>query len=103
MCRVTLGVLRSRGSSCLSISGTLSPAPLTVRNPEGKIRLYCKGADTILLDRLHHSTQELLNTTTDHLNVGVRSRGRCGSALRAVGGWGADLLDSFPRSMQAKG
>uniref|UniRef100_A0A9L0RQZ9 Phospholipid-transporting ATPase n=1 Tax=Equus caballus TaxID=9796 RepID=A0A9L0RQZ9_HORSE len=39
-----------------------------VRNPEGKIRLYCKGADTILLDRLHHSTQELLNTTTDHLN-----------------------------------
>ncbi|MBV94382.1 Phospholipid-transporting ATPase ID, partial [Eschrichtius robustus] len=39
-----------------------------VRNPEGKIRLYCKGADTILLDRLHHSTQELLNTTADHLN-----------------------------------
>ena len=37
-----------------------------------KIRLYCKGADTILLDRLHHSTQELLNTTTDHLNVGMR-------------------------------
>ncbi|XP_036199728.1 phospholipid-transporting ATPase ID isoform X2 [Myotis myotis] len=39
-----------------------------VRNPEGKIRLYCKGADTILLDRLHPSTQELLNSTTDHLN-----------------------------------
>ncbi|XP_043425062.1 phospholipid-transporting ATPase ID isoform X3 [Prionailurus bengalensis] len=39
-----------------------------VRNPEGRIRLYCKGADTILLDRLHPSTQELLNTTTDHLN-----------------------------------
>ncbi|XP_032120913.1 phospholipid-transporting ATPase ID [Sapajus apella] len=39
-----------------------------VRNPEGKIRLYCKGADTILLDRLHHSTQELLSTTVDHLN-----------------------------------
>ncbi|KAM6217179.1 phospholipid-transporting ATPase ID [Rhynchocyon petersi] len=39
-----------------------------VRNPEGKIRLYCKGADTILLDRLHHSNQELLNTTADHLN-----------------------------------
>uniref|UniRef100_A0A452RGP5 Phospholipid-transporting ATPase n=1 Tax=Ursus americanus TaxID=9643 RepID=A0A452RGP5_URSAM len=39
-----------------------------VRNPEGRIRLYCKGADTILLDRLHPSTQELLSTTTDHLN-----------------------------------
>uniref|UniRef100_A0A452RGG8 Phospholipid-transporting ATPase n=1 Tax=Ursus americanus TaxID=9643 RepID=A0A452RGG8_URSAM len=40
-----------------------------VRNPEGRIRLYCKGADTILLDRLHPSTQELLSTTTDHLNL----------------------------------
>ncbi|XP_060057459.1 phospholipid-transporting ATPase ID isoform X8 [Erinaceus europaeus] len=39
-----------------------------VRNPEGKIRLYCKGADTILLDRLHPSTHELLSATTDHLN-----------------------------------
>ncbi|XP_021014483.1 phospholipid-transporting ATPase ID isoform X1 [Mus caroli] len=39
-----------------------------VRNPEGKIRLYCKGADTILLDRLLPPTQELLNSTTDHLN-----------------------------------
>uniref|UniRef100_A0A8C7BLZ3 Phospholipid-transporting ATPase n=1 Tax=Neovison vison TaxID=452646 RepID=A0A8C7BLZ3_NEOVI len=39
-----------------------------VRNPEGRIRLYCKGADTILLDRLHPSPQELLSTTTDHLN-----------------------------------
>ncbi|CAD7674806.1 unnamed protein product [Nyctereutes procyonoides] len=39
-----------------------------VRNPEGRIRLYCKGADTLLLDRLHPSTPELLSTTTDHLN-----------------------------------
>ncbi|EHB07290.1 Putative phospholipid-transporting ATPase ID, partial [Heterocephalus glaber] len=39
-----------------------------VRSPEGKIRLYCKGADTILLDRLHCSTHELLGPTTDHLN-----------------------------------
>uniref|UniRef100_A0A8I3NU57 Phospholipid-transporting ATPase n=1 Tax=Canis lupus familiaris TaxID=9615 RepID=A0A8I3NU57_CANLF len=40
-----------------------------VRNPEGRIRLYCKGADTLLLDRLHPSTPELLSTTTDHLNL----------------------------------
>lgn len=51
--------------------------PFTVRNPEGKIRLYCKGADTILLDRLHPPTQELLSSTTDHLNVGVLARGFC--------------------------
>ncbi|XP_064330872.1 phospholipid-transporting ATPase ID isoform X2 [Phalacrocorax carbo] len=39
-----------------------------VRSPEGKIRLYCKGADTILLERLHPINQELTNVTTDHLN-----------------------------------
>ncbi|XP_068270490.1 phospholipid-transporting ATPase ID isoform X2 [Nyctibius grandis] len=39
-----------------------------VRSPEGKIRLYCKGADTILLERLHPVNQDLANVTTDHLN-----------------------------------
>ncbi|XP_033375635.1 phospholipid-transporting ATPase ID isoform X4 [Parus major] len=39
-----------------------------VRSPEGRIRLYCKGADTILLERLHHINQDLTSTTTDHLN-----------------------------------
>ncbi|NWV45754.1 AT8B2 ATPase, partial [Daphoenositta chrysoptera] len=39
-----------------------------VRSPEGKIRLYCKGADTILLERLHPFNQDLTSITTDHLN-----------------------------------
>ncbi|KAM3873313.1 phospholipid-transporting ATPase ID [Diretmus argenteus] len=39
-----------------------------VRNPEGRIRLYCKGADTLLFERLHPCNQELMNITTDHLN-----------------------------------
>uniref|UniRef100_A0A8U7NPH7 Phospholipid-transporting ATPase n=1 Tax=Corvus moneduloides TaxID=1196302 RepID=A0A8U7NPH7_CORMO len=39
-----------------------------VRSPEGKIRLYCKGADTILLERLHPVNQDLTSITTDHLN-----------------------------------
>ncbi|XP_055020272.1 phospholipid-transporting ATPase ID isoform X2 [Boleophthalmus pectinirostris] len=39
-----------------------------VRNPEGRIRLYCKGADTMLLERLHPSNQDLMNITSDHLN-----------------------------------
>uniref|UniRef100_A0AAY4APN7 Phospholipid-transporting ATPase n=1 Tax=Denticeps clupeoides TaxID=299321 RepID=A0AAY4APN7_9TELE len=29
-----------------------------VRNPEGRIRLYCKGADTVLFDRLHPSKHQ---------------------------------------------
>ncbi|XP_071583446.1 phospholipid-transporting ATPase ID isoform X4 [Heliangelus exortis] len=40
-----------------------------VRSPQGKIRLYCKGADTILLERLHPLNQDLTNITTDHLNL----------------------------------
>uniref|UniRef100_A0A672J4P0 Phospholipid-transporting ATPase n=1 Tax=Salarias fasciatus TaxID=181472 RepID=A0A672J4P0_SALFA len=39
-----------------------------VRSPEGRIRLYCKGADTVLLERLHHCNQELTAVTSDHLN-----------------------------------
>ncbi|NXB39866.1 AT8B2 ATPase, partial [Eulacestoma nigropectus] len=39
-----------------------------VRSPEGKIRLYCKGADTILLERLHPVNQDLTSITADHLN-----------------------------------
>uniref|UniRef100_A0A6Q2ZLJ2 Phospholipid-transporting ATPase n=1 Tax=Esox lucius TaxID=8010 RepID=A0A6Q2ZLJ2_ESOLU len=39
-----------------------------VRNPEGRIRLYCKGADTLLFERLHPSNHHLMNITTDHLN-----------------------------------
>ncbi|XP_033927142.1 phospholipid-transporting ATPase ID isoform X2 [Melopsittacus undulatus] len=39
-----------------------------VRSPEGRIRLYCKGADTILLERLHPINQDLSSVTSDHLN-----------------------------------
>nr|XP_057939909.1 phospholipid-transporting ATPase ID isoform X2 [Doryrhamphus excisus] len=39
-----------------------------VRNPEGKIRLYCKGADTVLLERLHPCNQKLIDITSDHLH-----------------------------------
>lgn len=63
---------------CLGVRVGPAPAPLsqascpllpTVRSPEGKIRLYCKGADTILLERLHPINQDLTSITTDHLNV----------------------------------
>ncbi|KAK2911066.1 hypothetical protein QQF64_026704 [Cirrhinus molitorella] len=39
-----------------------------VRNPEGKLTLYCKGADTIVYERLHPSCSELMKVTTEHLN-----------------------------------
>ncbi|XP_030599121.1 phospholipid-transporting ATPase ID-like [Archocentrus centrarchus] len=39
-----------------------------VRGPEGKLTLYCKGADTIIYERLHPSCNKLMEVTTNHLN-----------------------------------
>ncbi|KAM6930861.1 phospholipid-transporting ATPase ID-like [Xenentodon cancila] len=39
-----------------------------VRSPEGKLSLYCKGADTIVFERLHQSCNKLMEVTTEHLN-----------------------------------
>ena len=41
-----------------------------VRNPDtGKITLYCKGADTILFERLHSDCKEAMEVTQKHLGV----------------------------------
>ncbi|XP_068165950.1 phospholipid-transporting ATPase ID-like isoform X2 [Antennarius striatus] len=39
-----------------------------VRSPEGKLSLYCKGADTIVYERLHQSCSKMMDVTTEHLN-----------------------------------
>ncbi|XP_076587302.1 phospholipid-transporting ATPase ID-like [Chaetodon auriga] len=39
-----------------------------VRSPEGKLSLYCKGADTIIYERLDQSCSKLMDVTTEHLN-----------------------------------
>ncbi|KAA0724264.1 Phospholipid-transporting ATPase ID [Triplophysa tibetana] len=39
-----------------------------VRNPKGQLKLYSKGADTILFDRLDPSNDELMYTTSEQLN-----------------------------------
>ncbi|KAF6727503.1 Phospholipid-transporting ATPase ID [Oryzias melastigma] len=39
-----------------------------VRGPEGKLSLYCKGADTIIYEKLHPSCRKLMDITTEHLN-----------------------------------
>ncbi|XP_056272175.1 probable phospholipid-transporting ATPase IM [Pseudoliparis swirei] len=38
-----------------------------VRNPEGQIKLYSKGADTIIFDLLDPSSEHLMYTTSEHL------------------------------------
>lgn len=40
------------------------PLP-TVRNPEGSICLYTKGADTVILERLH--SKGVMETTTEEV------------------------------------
>uniref|UniRef100_A0A8C8HYH2 Phospholipid-transporting ATPase n=1 Tax=Oncorhynchus tshawytscha TaxID=74940 RepID=A0A8C8HYH2_ONCTS len=40
-----------------------------VRSPEGKLTLYCKGADTIIFERLNPSCSKLKEVTTEHLNL----------------------------------
>lgn len=48
-----------------------------VRSPEGKLSLYCKGADTIIYERLHQSCSKLMDVTTEHLNVSNKSVCEC--------------------------
>uniref|UniRef100_A0A8C5B6P9 Phospholipid-transporting ATPase n=1 Tax=Gadus morhua TaxID=8049 RepID=A0A8C5B6P9_GADMO len=39
-----------------------------VRSPEGKVSLYCKGADSVIFERLNPSCRKLMEVTTEHLN-----------------------------------
>uniref|UniRef100_A0A669C6M0 Phospholipid-transporting ATPase n=1 Tax=Oreochromis niloticus TaxID=8128 RepID=A0A669C6M0_ORENI len=39
-----------------------------VRSPEGQIKLYSKGADTIIFERLDPSSENLMYTTSEHLS-----------------------------------
>ncbi|NXP18559.1 AT8B2 ATPase, partial [Scytalopus superciliaris] len=66
-----------------------------VRCPEGKIRLYCKGADTILLERLHPVNQDLTSITTDHLNVSDHLQEYAGEGLRTLVLAYRDLEESY--------
>ena len=42
-----------------------------MRNPKGQLKLYSKGADTIIFDRLDPSNEELMYTTSEQLNVSL--------------------------------
>lgn len=42
---------------------------------DGKLRLYCKGADNVIYERLNSGSEEIKNKTQEHLNVNTfRSR-----------------------------
>ncbi|XP_020951504.1 probable phospholipid-transporting ATPase IM isoform X5 [Sus scrofa] len=62
-----------------------------VRNPEGQIKLYSKGADTILFERLHPSNEDLLTLTSDHLSEFA------GEGLRTLAIACRDLGDTYFR------
>uniref|UniRef100_M3ZWN1 Phospholipid-transporting ATPase n=1 Tax=Xiphophorus maculatus TaxID=8083 RepID=M3ZWN1_XIPMA len=60
-----------------------------VRDPEGKMTLYCKGADTIIYERLHPSCSKLKDVTSTHLNE------YAGDGLRTLALAYKDLEESY--------
>ncbi|XP_034026702.1 phospholipid-transporting ATPase ID-like [Thalassophryne amazonica] len=54
--------------SILDFNNVRKRMSVIVRNPDGKLMLYCKGADTIIYERLHQSCNKLMDVTTEHLN-----------------------------------
>ena len=44
-----------------------------LKEPGGKIILYCKGADSTVYERLDPSCADLQELTTSHLNVSYRT------------------------------
>ena len=41
---------------------------VVVKDPAGQIKLYCKGADSMILERLSDESKELSKITTEHLD-----------------------------------
>uniref|UniRef100_A0A3B3CKK2 Phospholipid-transporting ATPase n=1 Tax=Oryzias melastigma TaxID=30732 RepID=A0A3B3CKK2_ORYME len=52
----------------LDFSNVRKRMSVIVRSPEGKITLFCKGADMVIYERLHPSSDKLMEVTTKHLN-----------------------------------
>ena len=46
-----------------------------IRGPEGKIKLYCKGADTVILERMSDENQPFTEITLNQLEVRASSIG----------------------------
>ncbi|XP_053509931.1 phospholipid-transporting ATPase ID [Ictalurus furcatus] len=69
LCVVELGELRCYELlAILDFNNVRKRMSVIVRSPEGQLSLYCKGADTIIYERLHNSCSKLMEVTTEHLN-----------------------------------
>ncbi|XP_035382046.1 probable phospholipid-transporting ATPase IM isoform X1 [Electrophorus electricus] len=69
VCVVEMGVPRTYELlAILDFNNVRKRMSVIVRSPEGKLALYCKGADTIIYKRLHESCSKLMEVTTEHLN-----------------------------------
>uniref|UniRef100_A0A4W4F728 Phospholipid-transporting ATPase n=1 Tax=Electrophorus electricus TaxID=8005 RepID=A0A4W4F728_ELEEL len=70
VCVVEMGVPRTYELlAILDFNNVRKRMSVIVRSPEGKLALYCKGADTIIYKRLHESCSKLMEVTTEHLNL----------------------------------
>ncbi|XP_078080641.1 phospholipid-transporting ATPase ID-like isoform X2 [Mustelus asterias] len=54
--------------SILDFDNVRKRMSVIVRHPDKKLYLYCKGADTIVFERLNSSSQHLRDITTSHLD-----------------------------------
>ncbi|BGP12149.1 hypothetical protein JCM10213_004714 [Rhodosporidiobolus nylandii] len=51
----------------LEFNSTRKRMSAVIKTPEGKIKLYCKGADTVIFERLASEGQTFTETTSNHL------------------------------------
>ena len=57
--------------ACVCVFCVFPRLSASVRSPEGKVSLYCKGADSVIFERLNPSCRKLMEVTTEHLNVSL--------------------------------
>jgi phospholipid-transporting ATPase len=55
---------------------------VVIRGPDGKVKLYCKGADTVILERLNNDNP-FVDATLDHLEVRKKSNKETGIKVYA--------------------
>ncbi|EGT42276.1 hypothetical protein CAEBREN_02513 [Caenorhabditis brenneri] len=64
--------------SILDFNNERKRMSVIVKGSDGKIRLYCKGADMMIMQRIHPSTSQIMRTSTnthlaDFANIGLRT------------------------------
>lgn len=65
----TMGVIKVHELLCILDFNNTRRRMSVVFRENGKIRLYCKGADSVIFDRLEPGNEEYKAMTLQHLNV----------------------------------